>query len=273
MTRLGSLFGGPVLLAILLARAPRGCARRWSWPRCSWDWRGRWSRRSARPPRASATPRPSAPTTSRVKAGSTRAVRSASASRSRTRSTTGRRRTCRRDFSLARGWLRQLDLERNDLFYDGRSRPTRATGAGCSRTGSAGSLRRTRGSTTRPRTRTRLVREDPPYLRLRARLAHWRVYEVVRARRLVSPLRRRPRAARRRSTPESFTLERRAPGPIRRARAPHALLGAERGRRLRGRGRRLDAACGRPARDRDACDEVLGVRSAWRAARGRERSC
>ena len=41
------------------------------------------------------------------------------------------------------------------------------------RTGSAGSPPRTRGSTTRPWTRTAWCARSPPYLRLRARLEHW----------------------------------------------------------------------------------------------------
>ena len=54
-----------------------------------------------RRPRASATRRPSAPTTSPSRHGSPRAAPSATASRSRTRSATGRRRYVSPDFSLA----------------------------------------------------------------------------------------------------------------------------------------------------------------------------
>src|SRR6185503_286122 len=56
-----------------------------------------------------------------------------------------------------------------------------------------------------------LVREDPPYLRLRARLPHWRVYEVLGAAGMVTPL--DGGSARIEALgPESFTLAVRRPG-------------------------------------------------------------
>ena len=52
-------------------------------------------------------------------------------------------------FELARGWLRQLDTTRDDIFYDeGRARPTAPTAPGCATTRSPTSPFPTRRSTT-----------------------------------------------------------------------------------------------------------------------------
>ncbi len=110
------------------------------------------------------------------------------------------------DFSLARGWLRQLDVERNKLFYDGRE----VTHARYRHWLYDNGIRWVAASDARldysAVDEDRLVRAEPPYLRLRGRLAHWDVYEVVGDATLGSG-----RAARARrsdgSEPESFTLD------------------------------------------------------------------
>jgi hypothetical protein len=90
------------------------------------------------------------------------------------------------DLSIARGWLRQLDRERNEIFYDGRE-PTHARYRQWLHDNG---IRWVAASDARldysAVDEDRLVRQDPPYLRLRARLAHWDVYEVVGAPGLVS---------------------------------------------------------------------------------------
>jgi hypothetical protein len=81
-------------------------------------------------------------------------------------------------FSLARGWLRQLDLERNRIFYEGE--PTHAS---YRRWLLDKGIRYVAASDARldysAQDEDRLIREEPPYLRLRGRLEHWRIYEVV----------------------------------------------------------------------------------------------
>ncbi len=73
----------------------------------------------------------------------------ASGSRCRRPPTTGSPPTWRPQFELARGWLRQLDTTRDDIFYDDDSRLTAATTApGCATTRSATSPSPTRRSTT-----------------------------------------------------------------------------------------------------------------------------
>jgi hypothetical protein len=109
-------------------------------------------------------------------------------------------------FSLARGWLRQLDLARNEIFYDGRE-PTHAR---YRRWLYDNGIRWVAASDAKldysAADEDRLIREHPPYLRLHARLAHWDVYEVIGGPGLVS-LAGNGYVRRRISLdPESFTL-------------------------------------------------------------------
>jgi hypothetical protein len=111
-------------------------------------------------------------------------------------------------FSLARGWLRQLDIDRNHLFYDGRE-PTHARYRAWLYDNG---IRWVAASDARldysAEDEDRLVRQAPPYLRLRGRLAHWDVYEVVGGPGLV-----RPRGATVTALePESFSLDVAHPG-------------------------------------------------------------
>ena len=210
LTRLGSLFGGPVLLAILLARRP---AR-------------------LRTPVALAalvmglcwmviTPLPDTfqslgdPSTERsYYAPVVRWLEARGAGRERIEIpyTFNHWETAyvSPDLSLARGWLRQLDIERNALFYEGE-----LTHARYRRWLRDNGIRWVAASDARldysAQEEDDLVREAPPYLRLRARLAHWRVYEVVPRPALVTAV-GRGRAGLASLAPESFTLEVRRPG-------------------------------------------------------------
>jgi hypothetical protein len=114
------------------------------------------------------------------------------------------------DFSIARGWLRQLDRERNKIFYDGRE-PTHAR---YRRWLHDNGIRWVAASDARldysAADENRLIRERPPYLRRRAVLEHWEVYEVVGGPGLV-----RGPAALTALRPESFTLRVARPGVAR----------------------------------------------------------
>jgi hypothetical protein len=113
----------------------------------------------------------------------------------------------------------------------------------------------------------RLIRERPPYLRLRARLAHWDVYEVVGAPGLVRGPARLAALG-----PESFALAFERPGPalvrIRytpywRVEAGRACVGEEDGWTL--------VRADRPGLVR--ISTRFSADSAWRAAAGRPRRC
>ena len=176
MTRLGSLFGGPVLLAVLLARRPGRLA-----PVAvaalvvglAWQ--------VITPVRQTAESLDD-PATERsyyeplVTLARRRAARSASASRSRRRSTTGRRHTSRpASRSHADGCASSTSSATGSSTR--ASRRTRATAGGCSTKG----IRYVAASDARldysAQDEDRLVREEPPYLRLRGApraLAHVR---------------------------------------------------------------------------------------------------
>jgi hypothetical protein len=80
-------------------------------------------------------------------------------------------------FGLARGWLRQLDTTRDDIFYDDNLSPNRY------RQWLQRNAVRFVALPDAPldysaRAEKALILTDPPYLRLRWTSAHWRVYEV-----------------------------------------------------------------------------------------------
>ena len=80
-------------------------------------------------------------------------------------------------FPIARGWLRQLDTERNDVFYEGRLTDARYL-AWLKEKG----VRYVAASDAQldysSQIEDDLVRRRPSYLKLRAELPHWKVYEV-----------------------------------------------------------------------------------------------
>jgi hypothetical protein len=79
---------------------------------------------------------------------------------------------------LARGWLRQLDTDRNELFYEGElSRLSYASWL------AENAVRYVALPSAKPDKSSyaerALIESGPPYLRLRWRSDHWRVYEVT----------------------------------------------------------------------------------------------
>jgi hypothetical protein len=114
--------------------------------------------------------------------------------------------------SLARGWLRQLDRDRNALFYEGELTHERYR-----RWLRDNGIRWVAASDARldysAQEEDDLVRAAPPYLRLRARLSHWRIYEVAPTASIASG--RRGSAARLVDLePDSFTLAVARPGRV-----------------------------------------------------------
>jgi hypothetical protein len=114
------------------------------------------------------------------------------------------------DFELARGWLRQLDRTRNGLFYDGKL-TSRRYESWLRQNG----IRVVALSDAKPDYSARLERKvvlsGPSYLRLAESLPHWRIYEVQGS----LPLVERYGGARGhlvRMAPESFTLQVQQPG-------------------------------------------------------------
>ena len=255
MTRLGSLFGGPVLLAIVLTRAPRRVtpvvvAALVRGTGVAGDHAARQTSESLGDP---ATERSYYQPLRQLAGGARRAT--ASASRSRTRSTTGRRRTCRRASRSRAGGCASSTSSATALFYEGELDAREHYRRGCTKR----AIRWVAASDARldysAQDEDAWSRAEPPYLRLRARLEHWRIYEVVRADPDAHAARDRPRRASRRSTPESFDLSVERAGRFV-VRVRHTPYWDGRRRRLRGPGRRLDAGAGLDARDGSSANQI-----------------
>jgi hypothetical protein len=92
-------------------------------------------------------------------------------------------------FELARGWLRQLDTARDDIFYKEGALNTRSYGRWL-RANAIGFVALPEGapldySSTEE---AKLIATEPPYLRQRFHDEHWRIYEVVHPKPLVEPM-------------------------------------------------------------------------------------
>jgi hypothetical protein len=91
-------------------------------------------------------------------------------------------------FDLARGWLRQLDTTRDDVFYD-EGQLTNRTYSAWLRSNAISYVALPDApldySSVEER---RLILSDPSYLSLRYHSAHWRIYRVLDPKPLVAPL-------------------------------------------------------------------------------------
>jgi hypothetical protein len=113
-------------------------------------------------------------------------------------------------FDLARGWLRQLDTARNELFYEGDLTPQRYRDWLREKGVRFVALHDAELDYSAEE-EADLVRSAPPFLRLRATPGRWRVYEMLGAPALVEP----PPGARasvRALTPEAFEIAVDRPG-------------------------------------------------------------
>jgi len=191
--RLGALFGGPVLAAVLLSRRPRPTVPAWFFAPLlvlailgSLYWQltasvTQIARSVGDPSTSAAYFHPAAHWLRTQGAEGARIEVPPTANHWESAFLASR-------FDMARGWLRQLDTTREDLFYDEK----KLTGA------SYGNWLRTNAisyvalpdapldySSVAER---RLILSDPSYLTLRFRSEHWRIYEVRDPKPLVAPL-------------------------------------------------------------------------------------
>ncbi|MGE5409309.1 MAG: hypothetical protein ACM3NV_11940 [Syntrophothermus sp.] len=91
-------------------------------------------------------------------------------------------------FDLARGWLRQLDTTRDDVFYDEGELTTRTYGAWLRDNAISYVALPDAPLDYSSTTERRLILSDPPYLRLRFTSQHWRIFEVVDPKPIVAAL-------------------------------------------------------------------------------------
>jgi hypothetical protein len=175
-------------------------------------------------------------------------------------------------FELARGWLRQLDTTRDDIFYRDEGR----LGDRAFRTWLRDNAIRFVALPDAPLdyssvAERRLILREPPYLTPRWSDAHWRVYEVRDPAPLVEPL--GAGVARVRSISHSgFALDVARPGEflVRVAFTPYWSISRGSGCLLR-RGDWTLARASRPGVFRVAADFSLG--RAWNAVTGARKTC
>ncbi|HVS99375.1 MAG TPA: hypothetical protein VHE08_02555 [Solirubrobacterales bacterium] len=91
-------------------------------------------------------------------------------------------------FELARGWLRQLDTARDDIFYKEGALTERSYGRWLRTSAISYVAFPDAPLDYSSKAEARLIRAAPPYLRERFHSAHWRIFEVVGAKPLVEPL-------------------------------------------------------------------------------------
>jgi hypothetical protein len=114
------------------------------------------------------------------------------------------------EFGLARGWMRQVDRARNELFYEGQLTHHRYR-AWLRRNSVAYVALPDAENDYSAKKEHALIASRPSYLRLRASLAHWRVFEVTGTSPIVKS--RGPGQARLLNvTPQSFSLSVKEPG-------------------------------------------------------------
>ncbi|HEX3736147.1 MAG TPA: hypothetical protein VHV53_01285 [Solirubrobacterales bacterium] len=91
-------------------------------------------------------------------------------------------------FELARGWLRQLDTARDDIFYKEGALTDRSYARWLRANAISYVALPDAPLDYSSKAEARLIRSSPPYLRERFHSAHWRIFEVADAKPLVEPL-------------------------------------------------------------------------------------
>jgi hypothetical protein len=192
--RLGALFGGPVLAAVLLSQRPRPAVPRWLFAPVlilaiagSLYWQlnasvAQIARSVGDPSTTSAYFHPAARWLREHDAQGMRIEVPPTANHWESAYLAPK-------FELARGWLRQLDTTRDDLFYDDDERLSAATYGAWLRSNAISYVALPDApldySSEEER---RLILSEPQYLSLRFRSQHWRIYGVRDPKPLVAPL-------------------------------------------------------------------------------------
>jgi hypothetical protein len=191
--RLGALFGGPVLAAVLLSRRPRPTVPLWVFgPLLAAAIAGSfyWQLNASVAQIARSVGDPSTTAAYFHPAARWLRDRGAQGTRIEVPPTANHWESAylAPNFELARGWLRQLDTTRDDIFYDEGELSSRAYGSWLR--GNAISFVALPDAPLdySSAAEQRLVESAPPYLRLRFSSQHWRIYEVLDPKPLVAPV-------------------------------------------------------------------------------------
>jgi hypothetical protein len=174
-------------------------------------------------------------------------------------------------FELARGWLRQLDTARDDLFYEEGALTERTYG------------RWLRGNAISyvalpdapldysSKAEAKIILAAPPYLKERFHSEHWRIYEVQNPKPMVEPL-GSGRATSIRVGPQGFALDVTSPGEflVRNSFTPYWSIGRGAGCLLR----RGDWTVARTAHTGTfSVDADFSLGGAWNAMTGAKKTC
>ena len=174
-------------------------------------------------------------------------------------------------FELARGWLRQLDTTRDGIFY-GDDKLTDAAYSGWLRRNAISYVALPDAALDYSSVaERRLILADPSYLDLRFRSEHWRIYEVLDPKPLVAPL-GAAAAEVLRVGRQGFALDVRRPGEflVRVNFTPYWSISRGAGCILR-RGDWTVARAAHPGVFRVAADFSIG--RAWNAVTGARKTC
>ncbi|MGN6258700.1 MAG: hypothetical protein ACTHN3_13285 [Solirubrobacterales bacterium] len=191
--RLGALFGGPVLAAVLLSRRPRPTVPTWAFASflglaiagsLYWQFDASVTQIARSVGDPSTTPayfEPAARWLRSHGAEGTRIEVPPTANHWESAYLAPK-------FELARGWLRQLDTTRDDLFYDDGPLTPAAYGAWLRSNAISYVALPDAPLDYSSEEERRLILSEPSYLILRFRSQHWRIYEVRDPKPLVAPL-------------------------------------------------------------------------------------
>jgi hypothetical protein len=191
--RLGALFGGPVLAAVLLSRRPRPTVPVWFFgPVLALLMVGSlyWQLNASVTQIARAVGDPSTSSAYFEPAANWLHDHSAQGSRIEVPPTANHWESAylAPSFDLARGWLRQLDTTRDDIFYDEGELTNRAYSAWLRGNAISYVALPDAPLDYSSIAESKLILSEPPYLKLRYQDAHWRIYQVRDPRPLVAPV-------------------------------------------------------------------------------------
>ncbi len=191
--RLGALFGGPVLAAVLLARRPRPAVPTWFFVvvlavtmvgSLYWQFTASVTQIARSVGDPSTTEAYFAPVAHWLRG------HGAKGARIEVPPTANHWEAAylAPSFDLARGWLRQLDTTRDDVFYDEGELTNRAYSAWLRGNAISYVALPDAPLDYSSTAEQRLILREPPYLKLRWTSEHWRIYQVVDPQPLVAPM-------------------------------------------------------------------------------------
>jgi len=191
--RLGALFGGPVLAAVLLSRRPRPTVPAWFFaPLLALAIAGSlyWQLTASVTQIARSVGDPSTASAYFHPAAKWLRAHGAKGARIEVPPTANHWESAylASKFELARGWLRQLDTTRDDLFYDDKALTPASYGAWLRANAISYVALPDAPLDYSSQEERRLILAEPPYLTLRFRSEHWRIYQVRDPKPLVAPL-------------------------------------------------------------------------------------